>query len=125
MADATKPEHAEWIKANVRGDGYGECHKMSAAMKKAFPDLREVKGFFHCFWGSRQHGWLVDQDGTIVDPTRAQFPGFGVYEEIKPEDFATRIPSGRCMGCGDDVFGGETFCSDSCEESTRAELGLE
>lgn len=117
-----KPKHAEWIKKNVEGNGYGECHEKAKAMAAAFPGLRYARGFFHCIWGARQHGWCVDEDGTVVDPTRGQFPGPGEYEEIPDDQLAERVPTGVCMDCGGDVFKGATFCSKSCENATRRYL---
>lgn len=42
-----------------------------AAAKKAGIELRRAVGFF----GLSQHHWAVAEDGTIVDPTGAQFNG--------------------------------------------------
>lgn len=117
-----RPEHEAWIKANVDGDGYGRCHDKAKAMTAAFPELRYARGFFHCAWGARQHGWCVDRDGAIVDPTRGQFPGPGEYEEITEDQIARRVPSGVCMDCGAAVYGGRTFCSATCERATVAYL---
>ena len=111
-----------WIKGNAKGDGYGKCHEVCVAMKTAFPELRLAKGFFHCAWGARQHWWLITPDGHVVDPTRAQFPGLGGYEELRDDELEDRVPSGVCMDCGDPVYHGDTFCSPKCEAATRAYL---
>jgi hypothetical protein len=60
----------------------------------------------------------------VVDPTASQFPHRPHYEELDltdPED-AARVPSGICMDCGADVYGGATFCSERCERATIAYL---
>jgi hypothetical protein len=114
--------YANWIKANVERDGYGQCKILTKKMAAEFPELRIAVGFFHCIWGARQHAWLVAPDGSVVDPTRAQFPGSGEYEELTEDQWADRIPTGVCMDCGDDVFHGDTFCSPECAEATMAYL---
>ena len=77
-----RPEHKEWIQANVQGDGYGQCYETAQSMAKAFPELRVVYGTYECYtWGSRSHFWCVDSEFHVVDPTETQFPscGFGSY----------------------------------------------
>lgn len=85
-----RPEYVEWIESNVSGGGYGECLKTSLAMMRALSGLRLVYGTYLCLvWGSRDHFWLIDSEGYIVDPTAAQFPtgGSGWYEgTLVPED---------------------------------------
>lgn len=40
-------------------------------MVEAFPELKRVRGHYHCPWLSKAqpHWWCVDPDGNIVDPT--------------------------------------------------------
>src|SRR5687767_13556478 len=99
---------------------YGNCVEATTAMASAFPELRRVRGHYYCaVWGERQHWWLVTPDGTIVDPTAAQFPteGHGVYE---PWDESAEEPSGRCPNCSGYVYGGGTVCSDDCAREYEA-----
>lgn len=110
-----KPEHAEWIKANVVGNGRGTCAEATTAMAAAFPTLKRVRGqYLDWVIGPRDHWWLVDLDGTIVDPTATQFPtgGSGDYQ---PRDESLPEPTGRCMECGELCFDHRSFCSDDCE----------
>jgi hypothetical protein len=95
-------------------------------MVKAFPELRVACGFCLCTWGKDQHWWCVAPDGTVVDPTKSQFHAVFGYEEVDPNDPATRnrVPSGVCMDCGDAVFNGNTFCCHECEDATRSYLTM-
>ncbi len=113
------PLYSSWITLNVP-DPYGTCAKHTSAMCEAFPELKRVRGFYYCAsWGERQHWWCVTPDGTIVDPTAAQFPskGRGVYVEW---DESAKQPTGMCMDCGSYCYDCDTFCSPECERSTMA-----
>lgn len=92
----------EWIEANYPGQtGYGKCRVACEQMCKVFPELTTVPGHVHCAWGKRGHFWLTAPDGSIVDPTRGQFPGPVDYEPWEP---GTEVHCGRCMECGDDIW---------------------
>lgn len=113
MADAHLNPYSVWIAANVEGDGYGKCAEVTQAMAAAFPELKRVRGHYYCLiWGERSHWWLVAPDGSIVDPTAAQFPtkGNGEYVEWTEGD---EEPTGKCANCGGYVYGG-TVCSSAC-----------
>lgn len=102
----------------------GRCRELSLEMAEVFKDLTVTKGHVHCVWGKRGHWWLVDNDGTIVDPTRGQFIGPIEYEEYEEGD---EVRLGTCMDCGDGIWGvpgsqSSPFCNTACEESTRAYL---
>jgi hypothetical protein len=112
--------YAAWIAANVTanggGTGYGQCEQATKDMAAAFPELRRVRGHYYDLrWGERAHWWLVAPDGSIVDPTAAQFPsaGNGHYEEW---DETRAEPTGQCMTCGGYCYGGDNFCSEDCED---------
>lgn len=124
-----KQEWKDWIAKNVQGTGYGDCAEVTEAMAKEFPELRRVRGFYWCHtWGERQHWWLVDPAGVVVDPTAAQFPskGRGCYEEVKDEDLAKRVPIGVCANCGGPIYADseitDTVCSKSCGDAYIAYL---
>lgn len=109
--------YQEWIAANVKGDGYGQCAEVTAAMAQAFPELTRVRGhYLDAWWGERAHWWCIAPDGTVVDPTAAQFPtaGAGVY---LPWDEGAEEPSGKCIECGAYVYGGGSVCSDACGDA--------
>ncbi len=95
----------------------GKCREMSEALAAADPTLRLVRGFYSCpLWGTREpHWWCAQSDGTIVDPTREQFPsaGGGLYEEVDG--------TVECAECGNVVdekaaviMGNYATCSDRC-----------
>lgn len=106
--------YAEWISANVKGTGYGECVEVTEAMAAAFPELRRVRGHYHCFvWGERGHWWLETSSGEIVDPTKGQFPSKGIGEYVEWDE-SQQEPTGKCPNCGGPCFGGNDCCSDEC-----------
>ena len=65
---------AERIAIVVRGN----CREATAAMVKAFPELRRVRGHY----GWCPHWWCETPDGTVVDPTARQFTPGGIYIEV-------------------------------------------
>jgi hypothetical protein len=114
--------HQKWIDENVTGNGYGKCAEASEAMLAAFPELKRVRGHYYCMiWGERAHWWLVATDGSIVDPTSAQFPtkGNGVYVELAPD---AKEPKGMCPNCGELFYesDGGGCCSPRCHAEYRA-----
>jgi len=111
-----KTEYKTWIEENV-SDTYGTCREVTERMAEAFPELRRVRGHYFCFlWGRRQHWWLEDEDGNIIDPTAHQFPskGYGDYEKW---DESKLEPTGICPNCGDLCYSGHTCCSEVCSNA--------
>jgi hypothetical protein len=111
----------EWIEANVT-ETKGKCAEVTEQMVAAFPELTRIRGHYYCpAWGERTHWWCVDQDGNIVDPTKAQFPseGTGHYE---PWDESQEEPTGKCPNCGGFIYGGGQVCSDACGSAYTAYL---
>lgn len=125
-------QYAAWIEQYVSAQPSrfvrGKCADATEQMVVAFPELRRACGFVFVQWGRDQHWWCVTPDGTIVDPTAEQFGPCGVcdYEELDLSDPATlaRIPTGKCMECGDPAYLRLTFCSYACEVSFCRELGM-
>lgn len=113
-------KYARWIDANV-SDVYGKCKETVDEMGQTFPELAITKGFYWCpIWGRRQHWWLMDPSGGIVDPTAEQFPssGFGIYEAIADSELENKVPIGVCAECGGDVYKNSAstyFCCPQCE----------
>ena len=109
-----KDKYKNWIEANVK-KVYGQCKDVTKDMAKAFPELKRVRGFYHCSWLSkkREHWWLVDKDKNIIDPTVRQFlsGGVGEYEEWIE---GSKEPTGKCMNCGAYCYDHKNACSDSC-----------
>ena len=119
MLDAYRAWIDAYVASQPNGFVRGKCDKATQMMVEAFPELRRVAGFAHVSWGRDQHWWCVAPDGTIVDPTASQFQGgLADYEELDLDKDQDRIPTGVCMDCGDDTYGGKTFCSDICERAT-------
>ena len=95
----------------------GKCRQFSEQLIKEDPTLRLVRGYYYCpTWNkTMQHWWCEKPDGTIVDPTKDQFPskGLGTYEE-----FNGMI---SCEFCGKEVDEREAYmhahhayCSSRC-----------
>lgn len=93
----------------------GRCHSMALEAAEADATLKAVAGWYHCpIWGQEEHWWCERADGTIVDPTAAQFPsnGSGRYERHDGPAW--------CLQCGIDfpweqyMETGRPICSDEC-----------
>jgi hypothetical protein len=92
----------------------GRCKEMAEAAVAADPSLTLVRGWYDDpHWGSQEHWWTTRPDGTIHDPTAAQFPVPNVVEWYRP--FEGVYP---CMECGNEVPEGELVmgccCSGEC-----------
>lgn len=118
MKIETTEKYQAWIAQNIT-ETYGCCKEATDAMVLAFPELKQVRGHYLCpLWGQRTHWWLVDEWGSIVDPTADQFPskGGGLYE---PWDESREEPTGICPNCGAYAYG--TYCcSERCHEEYAA-----
>lgn len=100
---------------------YGQCKEVCLKMQKVFPELELVKGHYFCAsWGSRMHWWLVSRTGTIIDPTKLQFPsqGNGVYD---PLDETAPQPTGKCPNCGEYIFDNR-YVHEECQDAWMASL---
>jgi len=114
-------EQIAWIQENVdKYGGYGKCKEISSKMQKTFPELKQVRGHYHCpIWGKRQHWWLIDANGAVVDPTAAQFPSKGRFEyEIWDESLPQ--PTGKCPNCGGYCYDHKYLCCKACEIAYEA-----
>lgn len=94
----------------------GKCKEMSEALVAADPSLTLVRGYYHDpAWGEQQHWWTKKPDGTIVDPTKDQFPSKGQGQYV---EFDGTV---ECAECGQrvkeeeaDIDGSYAFCSYEC-----------
>ncbi len=112
--------YQDWITENVKDDGYGQCREVTEAMVAAFPELTRVRGHYYCWqWGEREHWWLVDPSGEIIDPTERQFPSKG-HGEYVPWPEGAPEPTGMCPNCGGYSYDGNTCCSDRCSNAYLA-----
>jgi hypothetical protein len=97
-------------------------------MKKSFRYLRIVSGVVSSKYNidnyrdhekQYPHSWLVDKDGTIIDPSVAQFhlinPGGDClkYKELVPKYEEQTL--GRCINCG--AYSFDYFCE--CGDMVR------
>lgn len=110
------------LEATVRAHpGYlefrGRCKEMSEAACSEDTTLTLVRGHYFCpMWNTDEpHWWCVRQDGTILDPSKNQFPsrGLGIYTP-----FDGRV---SCAECGKEIDEDEArfdsnyaFCSTRC-----------
>lgn len=95
----------------------GRCREFSERACLEDPTLTLVRGHYYCpVWNSNeQHWWCKKPDGTIVDPTKNQFPskGLGTYTEFN--GMITCSECGREMREEDARFDSNyAFCSDFC-----------
>lgn len=94
-------KYREWIRRFVDGPGDCLCAEYSHLMKKHYPELTIVEGYY-LFEGDT-HAWCETTDGLIVDPTIAQFTTSpdpsGFY------DLAYRTePLRSCPNCGSPIY---------------------
>jgi len=77
-----KRYYNKWIREKTFGmmpvDLINKCKEFSIMMSRDFPELRLVGGYYVCpKLGKRIHWWCETPNGTIIDPTAAQFPSRG------------------------------------------------
>ncbi len=76
----------------------GRCKELAQAAADADPTLRIVRGHYMCpVWGAQPHWWCVRPDGTIVDPSGAQFPSFDM---AGPNWYVEYDGAITCASCG-------------------------
>lgn len=73
----------------------GKCKKACEALKQVLPELKLVRGYVILGDGTEEpHWWLKSPEGTVVDPTEAQFNSpIAIYTEFNG--------SIRCEQCGE------------------------
>lgn len=94
----------------------GRCKELCDAAVAADPSLTLVRGHYHCWhWGKQPHWWTVRPDGTVFDPTAAQFPSLGRGDYVPFDGFV------ECAECHKvvaedkaDIEGNYAFCSYVC-----------
>jgi hypothetical protein len=107
----------EWLQNN---NPMGRCAGATKEMHEAFPELRLVCGHVYSIsHGCSQHWWLETVDDEIIDPTASQFSMIGSYKEYQEGD---EVRVGKCMNCGDDIYGhslkdgSKSVCSEECNQ---------
>lgn len=91
----------------------GKCKQYAQKAVAADPSLVLVRGWYHDpIWGTEEHWWTKRADGSIYDPTSAQFPNGGIAALY--EEYDGVYP---CMNCGNGVEEADLYmgcCSGSC-----------
>lgn len=93
----------------------GKCKEFVDAAILADNTLTAVRGHYHCpIWGEQAHWWAVKPDGSIVDPTKDQFPSKGLGEYVPFNGVV------YCAECGKEMtestckhYGNYAFCCDA------------
>ena len=94
----------------------GRCKEYCEAAIAEDPSLTLVRGhYMDWIWGPQQHWWLKRSDGSIYDPTSAQFPTKGTAEYVEFDGYL------ECEYCGksvreEDVYsvGHHVYCCGEC-----------
>lgn len=96
----------------------GKCRSAAEEACACDPSLTIVRGHYKCpKWGLQQHWWTVGKDGSIYDPTKAQFPSNGLGEYIPFDGMAHCDECGKIVSEEDATIGGNgryAFCSYHC-----------
>lgn len=99
----------------------GKCKEMSEKIVNDNPGYRLVRGhYFEPFWGSKamqQHWWVETPDGTIIDPTKDQFPSAGKSEYIEFDGTVECHICHKTLKEEDAIFEGNghyVLCSGEC-----------
>lgn len=95
----------------------GRCKELSEELVKDNPSFTLVRGhYYEPMWNREEpHWWCVDENGTIHDPSKLQFPsaGCGVYTEYSGfsdcEECGKSIPENEIIH-----MGRYTCCSSRC-----------
>jgi len=119
-------KYKNWIEYYKKREGSVQykCQGASEEMAKAFPELRQVRGFCYVNHWPEQHWWCETEDGEVIDPTASQFDKISRYEEYNVDVHGPE-PIGKCLDCGDYVYEDDHyhgFCDEYCEQSFRASL---
>lgn len=136
VPDFVECKYQKWIRQN----GYhyplkarNQCQSACNKMVQAFPELKLVRGWIDFKLGT-QHWWCELEDGTIVDPTEAQFTGRELHY-IKFEEGVDAECLGKCMNCGSECWDKDpetleplqyvnaNCCSPECELELQAYYG--
>ena len=95
----------------------GRCREMAEAAVANDPTLTLVRGHYYCHhWGEQQHWWTTRPDGSVYDPTAAQFPSLGAGEYVPFDGMLNCAECGKEMAERDVEYGDGrfVFCSSTC-----------
>lgn len=93
----------------------GKCKEACEALLIALPELELVRGHVIQIDGQKDpHWWLRSHQGTIVDPTVAQFT-CGVMEYVEFDGYVNCAECGKRLHEKETLFHGNyPVCSDAC-----------
>jgi len=115
-------KYKQWIDTyyGTYTDALGRCKEACTEMKRKFPELTVTNGFVSSAWeeNNREHWWLKDLEGQIIDPTRMQYRNIEPieYEEIDDNHIARQKPRKHCPNCGGYFYSDGYLCSEKCEK---------
>lgn len=96
----------------------GKCKEFCEALIIERPELTMVRGYYYePNWNREEaHWWCVDSIGTIIDPTRKQFPSGGIACFYRPYDgFSDCAECGKSIPEAEIIFNGRyPCCSEHC-----------
>lgn len=95
----------------------GKCKELSEAACSKDPSLTLVRGHYYCpIWNvTEPHWWTVRPDGSVFDPSAAQFPSKGIGEYIPFDGTITCEECGKKVPEKDAVTdGNHAVCSSKC-----------
>jgi len=94
----------------------GKCKEFVDQAVKDDPSLTAVRGHYYCpMWGKQAHWWCVRPDGTVYDPTVAQFPRPHIGEYVPFDGTVECAECGRVVGENfAKIDGRYAFCSYEC-----------
>ncbi len=114
-------DYSTWIKCHYpdRESAAYMCAGAVVKMVESFPELKAVRGWY----GGSAHWWCVAPDGSVVDPTEAQFLQWSEEKYVAFRDGIDPEPIGKCMSCGEYVWSGNepNACSPECLADLNAE----
>lgn len=79
-------KYKKWIDENIKtyNDALGNCYKTCVKMRREFPELKMIRGWYKIPNKKKQtHWWLETVDGLIIDPTLIQYSEAGKYIPFK------------------------------------------
>jgi hypothetical protein len=95
----------------------GRCKELSEAACAADQTLTLVRGHYWCpIWNRDEpHWWTVRPDGTIHDPSKAQFPSNGLGTYTPFDGLVECAECGKVLPEADASFASNyAFCSSRC-----------
>jgi len=83
----------------------GKCKELSEEACAKDPSLTLVRGHYYCpIWDSNEpHWWTTRQDGSVFDPSEAQFPSMGMGEytpfdgNVTCEECGKKVPEDKAI----------------------------